>query len=321
MRGTLHVPARCGRCAPWALAAALAVAAAPARAEIEVVVREDGSRWVRNGTAASPAAERPSSGRAAGERPAAPDGAVPAALGAEGGEARARYRSALADAAAPPRQRTRVPVVTAEPGVASGAAATRKTPAGGIRFASASAATAAPTALAAPVDLDRVVAEQAEAHGLDPRLVHAVIRAESAGNRLAVSRVGAMGLMQLMPATAAELAVADPWDETENVRGGAAYLKRMLDRFERLDLALAAYNAGPSAVERHGAVPPYRETVDYVRRVLGTYHGRPVALSEIRVAPSYVPPASRAARRSGSSPVLVRDGSGRLHLTNAHPAR
>jgi len=268
MCGTLQAPARLARSAWCGLAAALVFAAAPALGEVEVVVREDGSRWVRNLSSAN------GSARSVGAPSA--DGAVAPARGEEGGGTGASYR-----------------------------------------FASR----AAEPAVQGRVDLERIVAEQSAAHGLDPALVHAVIRAESAGNRLAVSRVGAMGLMQLMPATAAELAVADPWDETENVRGGAAYLKRMLDRFERLDLALAAYNAGPSAVERHGAVPPFRETVDYVRRVLGTYHGRPVALSEIRVAPSYVPPAARAGDRAGSAPVLVRDASGRLHLTNAGPAR
>lgn len=269
----LPSPGSRGRAGLFGLVWALAMVAAPVFAEIEVTVRPDGSRWVRN----VPASEVPAP-KALSVEAALPDGAVPAAFGAEGGEARARYRFASLSAAAPVRLET-------------------------------------------PVDLERVVAEQAEAHGLDPKLVHAVIRAESAGNRLAVSRVGAMGLMQLMPATAAELAVADPWDETENVRGGAAYLRQMIDRFERLDLALAAYNAGPSAVERHGAVPPYRETVDYVRRVLGTYHGRAVSLAEIRVAPSYVPPPAGERSRSDKTPVLVRDGSGRLHLTNAGPTR
>lgn len=117
-----------------------------------------------------------------------------------------------------------------------------------------------------------------EAHAfdrdLDPRLVQAVIQAESGYNVRALSNKGAMGLMQLMPGTASELAVADPYDPSENVRGGTEYLRRMLDRFDgQLDLALAAYNAGPEAVGRHAGVPPYPETQVYVDRVLALYRG------------------------------------------------
>lgn len=112
-------------------------------------------------------------------------------------------------------------------------------------------------------------------HGLDPELVRAVIQVESAFDPLARSRRGAMGLMQLMPDTARELEVGDVWDPEENIRGGTTYLRRMLDRFEgKLELALAGYNAGPSVVEKYGRVPPYRETVQYVDKVLGLYRGR-----------------------------------------------
>lgn len=110
--------------------------------------------------------------------------------------------------------------------------------------------------------------------GLEPRLVRAVIQVESGYNPRALSNKGAMGLMQLMPATVRELAVGDPYDPEENLRAGTAYLRRMLDRFDdRLEWALAAYNAGPSAVEEHRGVPPYEETRAYVRRVLGLYRG------------------------------------------------
>ena len=119
---------------------------------------------------------------------------------------------------------------------------------------------------------ESLIAEQAARHAVDADLVRAVIQAESAFNPAARSHKGAMGLMQLMPGTAAELGVTDPYDPAENIRGGVMYLRRLLDRYEgNVELALAAYNAGPGAVEKYGqAVPPYRETRQYVARVQGT---------------------------------------------------
>jgi soluble lytic murein transglycosylase-like protein len=115
---------------------------------------------------------------------------------------------------------------------------------------------------------DAIINENATAHGVSPHLVRAVIQQESGFNPRAVSHKGAMGLMQLMPATAAELGVTDPFDPIENIRGGVTYLKGLLKKFEHnVELALAAYNAGPNAVERYGAIPPYRETRDYVSRI------------------------------------------------------
>lgn len=110
----------------------------------------------------------------------------------------------------------------------------------------------------------------AERHGVSAALVRAVIQAESAFNPRAVSPKGAMGLMQLMPATARELGVADPFHPEQNIHGGVAYLSRLLTRYDQnVELALAAYNAGPGAVERYGRIPPYRETQAYVRKIAG----------------------------------------------------
>ena len=115
---------------------------------------------------------------------------------------------------------------------------------------------------------------------LDVKLVLSVIAAESAFDPRAQSHKGAIGLMQLMPDTARDLGVDDPWDPESNIRGGTRYLRQMLDRFgQDLELALAAYNAGPGAVERNGGIPPYRETREYVQRVLSRYRGRPVRLA------------------------------------------
>ena len=106
---------------------------------------------------------------------------------------------------------------------------------------------------------------------LDPLLVKAVIQVESGEDPGATSRKGAKGLMQLMPGTAQHLGVDDPYEPSANVRGGVQYLSQMYQRFGRIDLALAAYNAGPKAVERHRGIPPYRETRNYVARVLEAY--------------------------------------------------
>lgn len=118
---------------------------------------------------------------------------------------------------------------------------------------------------------DTLIDETARDYRLPPALVKAVIAAESAFDPEAVSRKGAQGLMQLMPQTAAELGVEDPLEPASNVRGGAGYLRSMIDRYGDLSRALAAYNAGPTAVDRHGGIPPYPETRDYVDRVLTYY--------------------------------------------------
>jgi hypothetical protein len=112
-----------------------------------------------------------------------------------------------------------------------------------------------------------VIAAAAERHGIAPRLLESVVRVESNFARRARSRKGAKGLMQLMPATARQYGLSDPYDPTGNVDAGARHLRALLDRFE-LPVALAAYNAGEGAVKRYGGVPPYRETREYVARIL-----------------------------------------------------
>jgi Transglycosylase SLT domain len=123
------------------------------------------------------------------------------------------------------------------------------------------------------------ILEAAREHRVDPALIAAVIKVESNGYAHAVSRKGARGLMQLMPATARRLGVKSPFDPRDNIRGGVAYLAELAERFgeTNADLILAAYNAGESAVEEYGGVPPYRETRDYVKRVLALW-GPPMGL-------------------------------------------
>jgi soluble lytic murein transglycosylase len=118
---------------------------------------------------------------------------------------------------------------------------------------------------------DGLIFLNARAHKLPPALVKAVIAAESRFDSEAVSRAGAQGLMQLMPETARLLGVDDPFRPEQNVRGGTQYLRAMLDRYGDMTRALAAYNAGPEAVDHYRGVPPYPETRDYVKRVLTYY--------------------------------------------------
>lgn len=117
-------------------------------------------------------------------------------------------------------------------------------------------------------DLGALVERVAAKYGLDPGLLRAVVQVESDFDPRAVSSAGAMGLMQLMPNTAGSLGVRNPFDPLENLEGGARYLRSMIERFNGdLKLALAAYNAGPGAVDYHGGVPPYRETLSYLRKI------------------------------------------------------
>jgi soluble lytic murein transglycosylase-like protein len=120
-----------------------------------------------------------------------------------------------------------------------------------------------------PSAYDELIREHAAHYDVNPGLVRAVVQVESNFNPSARSPKGAMGLMQLMPATAQQFGVANPFDPSENIRGGTAYLRQLLDRYANdKRLALAAYNAGPGAVDKYGeTVPPYRETREYVARV------------------------------------------------------
>jgi soluble lytic murein transglycosylase-like protein len=123
-----------------------------------------------------------------------------------------------------------------------------------------------------PEHLSSAIHEAARANGVDPRLVAAIARRESAFNANAISHAGACGIMQLMPDTARYLGVTNVFDARENIFGGARYLRTLLDTFNGdLDLTLAAYNAGPGAVEKHRGVPPYAETRAYVAAVRRTY--------------------------------------------------
>jgi hypothetical protein len=129
-----------------------------------------------------------------------------------------------------------------------------------------------------PEDLREMLVKAGSDHNLDVDLLASLVKAESNGNARAVSPVGARGLMQLMPSTASELGVQDSFRPDENVRGGSTYLDALLTRYhDNLALALAAYNAGPQAVDKYHGIPPYHETKTYVARVIHEFNRRVLA--------------------------------------------
>ena len=121
-------------------------------------------------------------------------------------------------------------------------------------------------------NIENLIEKYAQKNNLDPDFIKAVVKQESGFNPDAKSKCGAMGLMQLMPQTAKGLGVVDAFDPEQNIEGGVKYLKSMLNRFNNdPKLALAAYNAGPAAVQKYGDIPPYKETQNYVKNILASY--------------------------------------------------
>ncbi len=168
--------------------------------------------------------------------------------------------------------------VTPEPVVSAPAPRSAKLAVKGAAVGQAGAAAAVQARAMSAEEMHPLLAHAGEAHRIDEDLLASVVRAESGGQTHAVSRTGARGLMQLMPGTAAAVGVADAFAPEQNVDGGAAYLDRLLVRYhEDMALALAAYNAGPGAVDRYRGVPPYAETRAYVAKVIREFNRRKLA--------------------------------------------
>jgi soluble lytic murein transglycosylase-like protein len=178
----------------------------------------------------------------------------------------------------------------------------------GVLWAGGPSAPVAGSVLSSTSGVRELVRQVSAEHGLDPKLVDALVRVESGYDPTAVSRKGAMGLMQLMPETASRLGVADPFDPEQNVRGGVREFARLVDQYSgNLQLALAAYNAGEGAVSRFRGIPPYHETRNYVSQILTLYTGRPYRLS--------------GGYRSAPVRMLTDASTGRTMITNQSAAK
>ncbi len=133
-----------------------------------------------------------------------------------------------------------------------------------------------------------IINSACDRHGVDPALVHAIVKVESDFNPYALSSKGAMGLMQLMPQTALDMNVRNTYNPHENIDGGVKYLRYLIDRYEgNLALALAAYNAGETSVKKWGTIPPFPETQNYVQRILKLYNGTGIEGTGISLTPRY----------------------------------
>lgn len=160
-------------------------------------------------------------------------------------------------------------------------------------------------------EVDLLVEKSAATHGVDPILAKSVLQVESNYNQYALSPKGAMGLMQLMPATAKQLGVLNAFDARQNIEGGVKYLRYLKTKFDDDRLVLAAYNAGEAAVKKHGWIPPYPETIDYVYKVGKKYgeakrQAAPLAIAAVPEAPE--------AEKSVARIQQVVDAEGRIHL-------
>src|SRR4051812_48338950 len=183
----------------------------------------------------------------------------------------------------------------------------------------------APAQSGPEASINEMVEEAARKNGVDPLLVHSVIKTESNYNPNAVSNKGAQGLMQLMPATARDLGVKNPMNPKENIEGGVKFLKHLQSEFSDPALALAAYNAGEGAVKRYGWIPPYPETQDYVVKVARNYKEAKAAAAARQTASAPQPkpqPKAVETAKSAEAPVeappaplqYYYDGQGRLNL-------
>jgi soluble lytic murein transglycosylase-like protein len=190
--------------------------------------------------------------------------------------------------------------VTPEPQPAPQPTALTGTQPSAAQLATVASQTAPPAKAAQNVDLEQVVREASSRNRLDPDFVSSVIRAESNFKTHAISKKGAQGLMQLMPSTAAQLGVADPFDPKANVEAGTAHLSALLDRYNNDPIkALAAYNAGAHRVKQYNGVPPYRETRDYINKIVRDFNAKKRAQMKAAAAAN----ASTATKATSPKPV------------------